>query len=130
MTTPTPAGEPNVIVRNAKALLATLAAIGTALAVVIADPSTSALLPENWVQWIATGAGALVALGAVFGIRNSRTVEQAQEDLDRAVARKAKRTAKPRRPALRHPSSAEAEVLAEDVDDDPGRHRADGTGGA
>lgn len=140
MTNPTPAGEPNVIERNAKAIIGVLAALGTAIGLVIADPNTSALLPESWVQRIVIVAGALVTLGGVFGIRNSRTVEQAQADLDRAIERKAKRsprrrarkrTTTPRRPRLRHPSApdpaaatAEPQVLADDADDDPGRHRA------
>lgn len=126
--------KPNALLRNAKAIIATLAAFGTALAVVIADPSTSALLPENWVQWIAAGAGALVALGAVFGIRNGRTVEQAQADLNRAVARQAKAKSTParRRPRkraarrapsakVRHPSAVHPSVAVDEV----GRHRAD-----
>lgn len=110
----TPTGEPNVIARNAKAIVGVLAALGTAIGLVIADPKTSALLPDSWVQRIVIIAGALVTLGGVFGIRNGRTVEQAQADLDRAIERKAERVAKaaPRKRARKRPAKRPAKRAA------------------
>lgn len=70
-----------------KALVALAGTIGVAVATIAADPSTSAILPQTSIQWLAAVGTMLITAGAVFGVRNARTVEQAQHDLDTALGR-------------------------------------------
>lgn len=130
----TPDTDPSKLAQSLKAIAGALIAFAGALAVVAADPRTSALLPESWLQWIVAGAAALTVFGGVFGIRNARTVDQAQADLDRALdrqprprARKAarRRARKANPPAIRHPSAPHPAAALGDPDDDPPpRHAA------
>jgi hypothetical protein len=80
--------KPNLIMANAKAIAGALVSFAGAVLLIAADPKTSALLPQNWVQWAVAAASAVTVLGTVFGIPNQRSVKQAQEDLDAARRRR------------------------------------------
>lgn len=89
------------LMSSAKAYVATLVALGGILLTLSADENFQSLgIPETAVGKMAGVGTLLVAFGAVFGVRNVRSVEQAQEDLERARNRAApsprKRVTKPR----------------------------------
>ena len=89
------------LMSSAKAYMATLVALGGILLTLSADENFQSLgIPETAVGKIAGVGTLLVAFGAVFGVRNVRSVEQAQGDLERARNRAAapprKRVTKPR----------------------------------
>jgi hypothetical protein len=82
--------------KSAKAYVATLVALGGILLTLSADENFKSLgIPDTFVGKMAGIGTLLVTFGAVFGVRNIRTVEQAQEDLEIAknrVAGTAKKT--------------------------------------
>lgn len=128
----TPDNEPGKLAQSVKAIAGALVAFGGALAIIAVDPSTTALLPQHWSQWIAAASAMLLAFGGVFGIRNARTVAQAQSDLDRALDRRPRgrvrkapvRRRAARRAPIRHPSAPHPAAAVGEVDDDPPRHAA------
>lgn len=125
----TPDTEPSKLAQSLKAIAGALVAFGGALAMIAVDPSTAALLPQHWSQWIAAAGAALITFGGVFGVRNARTVKQAQADLDRALkrtprARVRARKATPARRPIRHPSAPHPAAAVGEPDDDPPRHAA------
>lgn len=71
--------------KSAKAYVATLVALGGVLLTLSADKDFASLgIPDTVLGKIAGVGTVLVSFGAVFGVRNQRTVEQAQDDLARA----------------------------------------------
>ena len=76
------------LARSAKAYVATLVALGGVLLTLSADKDFAALgIPDTAMGKIAGVGTLLVSFGAVFGVRNQRSVEQAQDDLARAKQR-------------------------------------------
>ena len=91
------------ILKSAKAYVALGVALGGFFLTVGTDPDTSGLFPSTWVQWLVGAGTALVAFGGVFGVRNARTVEQAQEDLAKAKAQESRPVKKTPRTVTRKP---------------------------
>ena len=77
--------------RSAKAYVATLVALGGVLLTLSADKDFAALgIPDTVLGKLAGIGTLLVSFGVVFGVRNQRTIQQAQDDLERAKRRAAK----------------------------------------
>lgn len=75
------------IFKSAKAYVATFVALGGLMLTLGADSNFQQLVPETWPAKIVGIGTLLVAFGGVFGVRNQRTVKQAEDDLIRAKKR-------------------------------------------
>jgi len=74
------------IFKSAKAWFASAVAFASALLVLAADKDFQQIVPDNIETWLMAIASAIVVFGGVFGIRNQRTVADAEDDLRRAKA--------------------------------------------
>lgn len=96
--------------KSAKAYVGTLVAIGGILLTLSADENFQSLgIPDTVVGKIAGVGTLLVTFGAIFGVRNRRTVSQATDDLKRA--REAKPAAKKASPRKRVASRRRRKVV-------------------
>lgn len=87
--------------KSAKAYAATAVALGGILLTLSADDNFHSLgIPDTFIGKMAGVGTLLVAFGAVFGVRNARTVSQAQRDLERAAAGKPAAKRAPRKRAV------------------------------
>jgi hypothetical protein len=72
------------LLKSAKAYVATAVALGGLMLTLGVDSNFAQLVPETWPGKIVGIGTLLVAFGGVFGVRNARTIPQAEEDLQLA----------------------------------------------